>query len=105
MSVAKAKTQGIVNLQKIRVRTAYVTLVGDSPLLCHRFSQKMKAEILAKQQKKAKPKMEAKDPEAQYQESLYPYPEGGYGFHVLAFKSAAVVGRLPKTRSRTGSSE
>lgn len=90
MSVTKGKAQAIVNLQKIRVETARISLAGDSPLLCHRFSQKMKAEILAKQQKKAKPRKEAKDPEAQYRESLYPYPEGGYGFPVLAFKNAAV---------------
>jgi hypothetical protein len=46
--------------------------------------------MLDKQQKKAKQAKQAKDPEKDFEESLYPHPYGGYGFPVVAFKSAAV---------------
>ena len=46
--------------------------------------------MLDKQMKRAKPGREAKSPEQDYQDSLYPLPEGGYGFPSVAFKSAAV---------------
>ena len=43
--------------------------------------------MLAKQAKKAR---EAKSPEHDYRESLYPHPNGGHGFPSIAFKAAAV---------------
>ena len=43
-----------------------------------------------KQMKKAKVARESKDPERDFRESLYDHPDGGYGFPVVAFKSAAV---------------
>lgn len=67
-----------------------VTLIGDSPLICHAWSTKAKREMLDKQMKKAKQAKEAKDPESDFKESLYLHPEGGYGFPAVAFKSSAV---------------
>lgn len=74
-----------LNLQIIRLR-----LVGDSPLICHAWSEKAKREMLDKQMKRAKQAREAKDPQADFEKSLYRHPDGGYGFPSVAFKSAAV---------------
>lgn len=87
---AKTSSAVVLDVPKVRIGTLRVTVIGDSPLIVHRWSEKAKKEILDKQMKKAKSKKEAKDPEAQYRESLYEYPGGGYGFPAVGFKSAAV---------------
>lgn len=79
-----------LSIPRIDVRTMFVTLVGDSPLICHAWSAKAKREMLDKQMKKPKAAKEAKDPESDYKASLYTHPEGGYGFPCVAFKNAAV---------------
>lgn len=80
----------MIELPPLQLRTLEVTLVGDSPLICHAWSKKAKQEMLDKQMKKAKQAKAAKDPERDYKESLYEHPEGGYGFPAVAFKAAAV---------------
>lgn len=80
----------VIELPRLNLKTLEVTLIGDSPLICHAWSKKAKQEMLDKQMKKAKQAKEAKDPEKDYLESLYEHPDGGYGFPAVAFKSAAV---------------
>jgi len=80
----------IVQVPKIDVRTMQIRLVGDSPLICHAWSEKAKKQMLDKQMKKAKTAKEAKDPQRDYEDSLYKHPDGGYGFPAVGFKSAAV---------------
>jgi len=79
-----------IDLPKIDLRTIEITLIGESPLICHAWSRKAKQAMLDKQMKKARPKKDAKNPEADFRESLYQNPGGGYGFPTIAFKSAAV---------------
>lgn len=74
-----------LNLQVIRVR-----IVGDTPLLCHRWSEKAMNMILDKQMKRPAKGREAKDPQRDFEESLYRCPNGKCGFPALAFKTAAV---------------
>lgn len=73
------------------IRESTLRLVGDTPLICHRWSDKAKREMLDKQMKRAKVAKAAKDPERDYQDSLYPHPDGGYGFPAVGFKNAAVT--------------
>lgn len=80
-----------IELPPLNIQTMDVTLIGDSPLICHAWSTKAKRQMLDKQMKKAKPAKAAKDPEADFKESLYPLDGGGYGFPVIAFKNAAVT--------------
>lgn len=77
-------------LPKLNVQQLQLTLVGDAPLICHKWSEKAKKEMRDKQQKKAKAAKEAKDPERDFRESLYTFPDGSYGFPTIAFKAAAV---------------
>ena len=81
-------------IEKPTLETVQVCMIGDSPLICHAWSQKAKQEMLAKQMKQANKAKEAKNPEQDFLDSLYPMPDGSpteYGFPAVAFKSAAVA--------------
>lgn len=77
-------------LPAMEIQSLQLGLRGVSPLICHAWSEKAKRQMLDKQTKKASTGKEAKDPEADYRGSLYPHPDGGYGFPCVAFKAAAV---------------
>lgn len=79
-----------IQIPSLRIDLIHIRLIGDSPLICHAWSDKAKRMMLDKQMKKAKQAKDAKSPEQDFQDSLYPLPEGGYGFPSVAFKSAAV---------------
>jgi len=83
-------TKETVLVPKIDIQRIEITVVGDTPLICHRWSEKAKKEMRDKNQKNAKTAKEAQDPEQEYRESLYELPGGGYGFIAAAFKLAAV---------------
>lgn len=89
VKATQAAPEAII-LPKMNVQTFQLTLIGDSPLICNRWSEKAKQEMRDKQGMKAKQAREAKDPDACYKASLYSLDGGGYGFPVVAFKAAAV---------------
>lgn len=74
----------------LRIQTLRVTIVGDTSLIVHRFSEKAKRQMLDKMMKKAKGPRQAKDPEQEFKDSLYALPKGRYGFPSIGLKSAAV---------------
>ena len=84
------KAEVAIELPRLNLQHLSLTLIGDSPLICHKWSEKAKKMMLDKQMKKATTKKAAKDPHQDYLDSLYEHPEGGYGFPAVAFKSAAV---------------
>lgn len=99
--VAEKKT--LIELPPLKISTMRVTLIGDSPLISHRWAEKAKKEMLDKQMKKAKRGKDAKEPFRDFIESLYwlsekptdatpdDYMTGAkFGFPVVAFKAAAV---------------
>lgn len=79
-----------VRLDRLSRAVAVVTVKGTAPLIMHRFDEKAKRMMLDAQQSKAKPKKAAKDPDADYQASMYRLPDGGYGMPAVAFKAATV---------------
>lgn len=89
-----------IRLPQLDIRTLDVPLVGDSELICHRWSEKAIREMLAKQMGEATAGREKKDPERDYWETIYhigkgkqtfPHKDGyRYGFPAIAFKNAAV---------------
>lgn len=89
MPVKKQDTA--IELPKLNIKLMEVTVIGDSPLIVHAWSEKAKREMLDKQLKKAKGAKEAKDPVADFEASLYRLVDGGYGFPSVGFKSAAVT--------------
>lgn len=89
-------------IPRINVQHLEIVLLGDSPLISHAWSEKAKRQMLDKHMKKAKTAKEAKDPVADFVNSLYWLSEkpgkpteddvvqGRFGFPCVAFKSAAV---------------
>ncbi len=101
-----------VKIPEMNVKMCELTLVGESPLLVHRFSEKAKREIEEKQQKKAKNAKVARDPHEEYLSSLYVMPgfkagekKARYGVPTGGVKNASVtackfVDSFPMTRAR-----
>jgi hypothetical protein len=84
------RKETVITLPALNIQMLQLRLVGDSPLICHAWSEKAKRQMLDTQMKKAKQAKAAKDPDADFRDSLYPHPDGGYGFPAVAFKAAAV---------------
>lgn len=95
----------IVIVPPVKLERIDVNIVGDTGLIPHAWSAKAKKMMLDKQMKKAKQGKTAKDPDADYRESLYwldkdnnlikaknmdPNKHKMFGFKSIAFKAAAV---------------
>lgn len=79
-----------------------IEIVGTTPLLVHAWSHKARQQMLDKQMKKAKGAKGAKDPEADYKDSLYVSTEGWTGIPCGGVKGCLVnacraVDDLPMT--------
>jgi len=79
-----------ITLPKMNIRMLVLTLVGDSALISHAWSERVKKAMLDKQLGVPDVGREKKDPQRDYEESLYKLPNGKNGFPAVAFKSAAV---------------
>lgn len=96
-------------LPKIDIKFLTVEVVGDSPLIVHKWTAKAKKEMLDKQMKKASAGKQAKDPEFDFLDSMYWLNEGiseeptkeeykkilksgkaRFGFPAVAFKACAI---------------
>lgn len=85
------KVTKIIQAVELEILQGIIRLVGDTPLICHAWSKKSKQQMLDKQMGVPSAGREKKDPARDFEESLYPHPEGGYGFPAIAFKSSAVT--------------
>ena len=104
MANAKKVEQTTVSIPALDIREFDIRIVGDTPLISHAWDEKAKLMMLQKQMKKATNGREARDPFAEFVSSLYWLSEkpeaptmddvmnGKFGFHVIAFKAAAVDG-------------
>jgi hypothetical protein len=90
VAFAKKPDAQVLEIPPLEVETAILRLVGDSPLIMNRWSEKAKQEMRDKQQGRAQQKREFKVPEEQWRETIYTLPDGSYGFPSVAFKAAAV---------------
>lgn len=80
-----------INIDKIDAEHLLVPIVGTTPLIVHRFSEKAKRLMLDNMQGRKSPK-EAKNPEAEYDAAFYRLKDGRYGFPAIAFKAATIGG-------------
>src|SRR5437016_5213814 len=78
-----------VQISRLDEETIVVPIIGTSPLIVHRFSEKAKRQMLDAMQGRKTPKT-AKDPQAEYEAAAYRFEDGGYGFPVIGFKQATV---------------
>lgn len=85
-------TAAQVQIDRIATETLLVPIVGVTPLIVHRFSEKAKRQMLDNMQGRKAPK-EVKDPTAEYESAFYYLKdEETFGFPVLAFKAATIGG-------------
>lgn len=107
MATAKKAAQAtektmVFDLPEINIQFLTVTVIGDSPLIVHKWSEKAKKEMLDKQMKKASAGKKAKDPWMDYCESMYwldgmpenpteeDVAQARFGFPAVAFKACAI---------------
>lgn len=80
-----------ISIDRIAAETISVPVIGTSPLIVHRFSEKAKRQMLDAMQGRKSPKTN-KDPQAEYEAAFYKFADGGYGLPITAFKQATVGG-------------
>ncbi len=89
--MATKNTDAVIEISKIAAETIRVPIIGTSPLIVHRFSEKAKRAMLDAMQGRKSPKM-PKDPDAEYEAAFYRMKDGSPGFPVIAFKDCTVGG-------------
>ena len=80
MAAKKTENQTVINIKPIKLQKARITLVGDTPLIVHAWSEKAKRMMLEAQQKKKvdKKAMAVRDPFSEFMDAAYwitPEPE------------------------------
>lgn len=78
-----------IHIAKIASETLFIPIIGTTPLIMSRFSEKAKRKMLDAQQGRRTPK-EIRNPEEEYEASMYRLADG-FGFPAVAFKSATVA--------------
>lgn len=82
-----------VEILEFQIKEVVIPIVGISPLIVHKFSEKAIKMIQDKQAKVAKNKKhELRDPEAEYQGAKHKSPLGWEGFPAAGFKAAMTRG-------------
>lgn len=82
-----------IELPRLDFRESTFKIIGLTPLVVNRFSEKSKQQMLDKQTKKPTKGKEAKNPEEQYRQSLYYFPDmKRTGFPAVGFKASMVRG-------------
>lgn len=85
-------TEEKITIPPIESKIAIIKLIGVTPLLVNRFDEKSKTQMLEKQMKTAKKAKEARDPQKEFESSLYKIPgkKNKYGVPVGGLKNCAV---------------
>jgi hypothetical protein len=92
-----AEVSAIVEIDRIAAETLRIPILGTSPLIVHRFSEKAKRQMLDAMQGRKAPK-QPKDPQAEYEGAFYRFTEPATGeplrsgIPVISFKAATVSG-------------
>jgi hypothetical protein len=73
-------------LPKMEIRRFSFWIVGDTPIICHAWSEKARRQMLSKQLKEVSEGRSVRDPVADFVNSLYEMGEGRYGFPATAVK-------------------
>lgn len=84
------ETDQTIKIPRIDFKMAKITLVGETPLLVQKFTEKAKKQMEEKHQKRAKTAREARDKEQEFQDSLYRIDNKTYGIPAAGIKNCAV---------------
>lgn len=85
----KAQVVKQIKLPDLELRMMTISLVGLSPLICNRKTERAMKAMVDKETGTATSGKAPRDLDVEYQDSLYKI-NGGYGFPASAFKQAAV---------------
>lgn len=110
--MAGEKVKTAISIPQLRLNEFNLKIIGDTPLICHAWSEKAKRMMLDKQTKKATAGKEIRRPAIEFANSLYwltekpnfdgltddevqkllaeVIPKSKFGFPTLAFKAAAI---------------
>lgn len=77
-------------IQAPNIKRMTVSIKGTAPLIFHKWSEKVKKQMLEKQMKKANRGREVRDPQREYEESFYYDKEKRIAFPALCIKLAMV---------------
>jgi hypothetical protein len=87
----KNATEMTIRLESLTITRAQIPVIGASPLIVHRWSEKAKRIMLDSMQGKKKVKT-IRDPGEDFQSSMYRFDDGGHGVPAVSFKAATVGG-------------
>ena len=83
---------GIVTIPGIKTERLTTLIIGTAPMICHKFSEKLRKQILDKHMGEASAGREKKDPVANYEAARYRLPDGSDGVPAGGVKAAIVDG-------------
>lgn len=87
------KTKNAVEVLDFQIRQVTIPIIGISPLICHKFSEKAQRMIQEKQAGKAKNKKhDIRVPEDDFNGARHISPKGWDGFPAAGFKAAMIRG-------------
>lgn len=93
MATKATKTEDVVMIRPIETKWIKLRVVGDSPLICHNWSEKAKKQMLDAQMGKNKTKKrEPKNPVADFISSMYWLTEPPKEMTIEAFEDAVKAG-------------
>jgi hypothetical protein len=84
----KVEVEDVARLTPANWKRFRIWLIGDTPIICHAWSEKAKKEMLKKQKKATRGGREERNPHADFISSLYDIGNGMYGFPVTAVKKS-----------------
>lgn len=103
----KVKTQAKIEIKAPNFQSVILRVEGNSPLLLHKFSEKMRKQMEEKQTatNKTKAKREPKDYAAEFNAARYVSVKGWDGVPAAAFRAAMIaacrtIDGLPMTRAK-----
>jgi len=89
--VTTKETETTIELPQLEIERITITVIGDSPLIMHKWSEKAKEQMRTKQQKKPGQGREAKNPKKDFEDCIHRMEDGHPGFPSIGFKAAAVT--------------
>jgi len=86
--------RAVINIKPANMQVASFKIIGTAPLVIHRFSAKIKAQMKSKMEEGksagSKKNREAKNTDDTYQEARYKSSKGWDGFHAAAIRNALI---------------
>lgn len=91
MAVSQEAPSKQIHIPQFRRAFIEARIQGMTPLICHRYSERVMEEMQKAQGGAAKTKKAPRDPEREFQEAQYRLPDGQHAFPAIGIKKAMVL--------------